>query len=296
MEVISPLLLYSVGIEYQKIITLIEDAASKFPKNMLVTSDDCAKIHEVMGPSYGELLRLNCPAAAESAVKPAKLMQNGALTYGDLQDIVKEIDGRIRDELKHAHAFSLNHAEALMFNPQAPILGEEVARKFESAGFDIEEAAKCHALGRATGAVFHGFRALEIGIKAIAACFSVRDLDKPEMQNWGKILAAIEGAIKSRWPSEKQRDSGDGELFWDIYTQMVALKVSRNGTMHPAKKYTEQEADRILRIVGDIITCLATRIDQNGEPKIRRRPPTRKATLGKKSGQQHTLSSKHPAN
>lgn len=48
---------------------------------------------------------------------------------------------------------------------------------------------------------------------------------------------------------------------------MLALKVPRNGTMHPARKYTEQEADRMLRIIGDIMMALATRLDEEGEPK-----------------------------
>jgi hypothetical protein len=144
------------------------------------------------------------------------------------------------------------------------LLGQQVAIAFECASFDIEEAGKCHALGRSTAAVFHAFRVLETGVKSMARCLHVQDLDKPAMKNWGKILEAIENGIKHKWPRETDRDKGDGELFWEVYTQMLALKTPRNGTMHPARKYTEQEADRILRVIGDVMARLAERIDENG--------------------------------
>lgn len=49
---------------------------------------------------------------------------------------------------------------------------------------------------------------------------------------------------------------------------MLAIKTPRNGTMHPARKYTEQEADRMLRVVSDIMTRLAERVDEKGDPKV----------------------------
>ena len=91
------------------------------------------------------------------------------------------------------------------------------------------------------------------------------------MRNWGNILTAMEAAIKSHWPKETDRDHGDGELFWHIYMQLLAIKAPRNGTMHPARKYTEQEADSLVRIVADIMQRLAVRVDENGLPKVRKR-------------------------
>ena len=281
MEAISPLVMYAVGIEYQKIYGIVTAAEGKVAPSDIVTPDDCEEIHNIMGPSYHQLVRLNCPAAAESSLKPGFLMHSGSLTYGALGDILKEIDGRIRDELKNTYAFSLNHAEAVMFNAQAPLLGEQVAINFESAAFDIEESGKCHALGRSTAAVFHAFRVLEVGIKALAHCLGVPDLDLPRMKNWGFILQAIEAELKARWAKETDRDNGDGGLFWEVYTLMAAIKTPRNGTMHPARKYTEQEADRILQLVGDIMNRLAERLDEHGEPRLRKRRKPSAVSIGK---------------
>ena len=267
----------------QKIHSVIGADKVNFPEENLVIEADCKKIDELMSHVYGELIKLNCPVSAESTLKPRNLMSQNALKYGTLRKIVDEIDGRIRDEIKSTYAFSLNQIEAAFFNPPMPLLGMDVALKFESASFDIEESGKCHALGRSTAAVFHAFRVLEVGIKAVAQCLSVQGLEKPGMQNWGKILEAIEASVKSIWPSERQRDHGDGELFWEVYTLMVAIKTPRNGTMHPARKYTEQEADRLLRVIGDIMMRLASRIDEAGCPKVKK-PRKRKLSAPKSVG------------
>ncbi|OXE36550.1 MAG: hypothetical protein CGW95_06925 [Phenylobacterium zucineum] len=282
MEAISPLVMYVIGIEYQKIYGILTAAEAKYAPSEKVTHDECVQIINIMSPSYDQLIKLNCPAAAESSTKPARLMETESLTYGALTEIVKEIDGRIRDELKHTSAFGLTHAEAALFNAQKPLMGELVARRFESASFDIDEAGKCHDLGRSTAAVFHAFRVLEIGIKALAQCFQVKDLEQPKMKNWGAVLTAIEAAIKARWPKETDRDAGDGSLFWEVYTSMTAIKTPRNGTMHPARKYTEQEADLILRLVGNIMGRLAERLDENGEPRFPKRRVRGAASPGKR--------------
>ena len=283
MELISPLLLYSAAMDMQKIYSIVDAGRSNRPAGTLMTVDDCTSILPLMRSIYGELIKLNCPVSAASAVKPEALMNLGQMTYDHLQVFLQEIDGRVRDEILQTYAFSLSHAEAANFNPKDPLLGSEVALKFETASFDIDEAGKCHALGRSTAAVFHAFRVLEIGVKAVAKCLHVADLDQPRMKNWGKILEAIEGGIKHKWPKETDRDKGDGELFWEVYTLMLAIKTPRNGTMHPACKYTEQEADRMLRVIGDIMMRLATRIDENGEPKIIKRRVSRKTVALPKS-------------
>lgn len=268
MELISPLLLYSTGVDVQKVFALLDAAGENARPEALVTGDDCATILPLLQNITAEFLKLNCPVTATSANKPVESMKTASLTYGFLRNCLLEMDGRLRDEVQYTYAFSLTHAEAALWNPSGPLLGPDVAQAFESAAFDIEEAGRCHALGRSTAAVFHAFRVLEIGIRAVAYCLDVPDLEKPALKNWGKILEGMEACIKAQWPKETDRDSGDGELFWDVYTQMTALKTPRNGTMHPARKYTEQEADRFIRIVGDIMMRLAPRLNERGEPKI----------------------------
>jgi hypothetical protein len=266
MEKISPLLLYSAAIDLQK-VHLIVGEVKKNNLEELVSANDCEVVANLMDSIQAELMKLNCVVAAKCAGTARQLMAVDALTCGNLIENVSDVDKIIRLEVETTYAFSLSHAEAAFFDPVSPLLGPDVATKFDSCAFDIEEAGKCHALGRSTGAVFHAFRVLEVGIKALAKCLDVQNLDKPKMRNWGFVLDEIKKAIEAKWPSDKDRDEGDGKLFWEVYSFMLALRVPRNGTMHPARKYTEQEADRMLRIIGDIMTSLAARLDEKGEPK-----------------------------
>lgn len=267
MQPVSPLLLYDIASTLHITHNLISAGEDKYPSHQLVTPEDCRIVVNQMSEMHAELVKLNCWAAAKSTQKPLQCIEKSLLTYGVLKTIVEEINGRIRDEIESTYAFSLNPLEAAFFDPAEPLLGPDVATKFESATFDIDEAGKCHALGRSTAAVYHAFRVLELGIKAVAQCLGVQGLEKPKMKNWSFVLDGIKTAVEAKWPTDKDRDSGDGALFWDAYSQMLALRIPRNGTMHPARKYTEQEADRMLRIIGDIMKLLATRVDEKGEPK-----------------------------
>jgi HEPN domain-containing protein len=267
MELIYPLLLYSAAVDFQKAYNLLETAGENFPPDALVTKDDCIIIAGLMRAVEGELVKLNCPVAAESAKKPELCMQDNKLTYGLFRKFLDEVDGRLRDEIKNTYAFSLTPREAAMFNPAQPLLGEDVLAKFESAAFDIEEAAKCLAFGRSTAAVFHALRVLETGIKALSKCLDVPHMEKPAMKSWGIVLGEIKKKIDEKWPNEKDRDSGDGQLFEDLYLLMLAIKAPRNRTMHPARKYTEAEADRFMRTIGEMMIGLAARCDEKGEPK-----------------------------
>ena len=49
-----------------------------------------------------------------------------------------------------------------------------------------------------------------------------------------------------------------------------AVRVAwRNGTMHVEKKYTEDEAEHLMAVVGGLMKKLACRMYENGEPKAR---------------------------
>jgi hypothetical protein len=267
MQPVSPLLLYQAAVTLHVTYNLITAGQDKYPPNSLVSPEDCKIVAAQMAEMHGELVKLNCVAAAESTLKPAMCMQQNQLTYGLLLRFMDEIDGRIRDEVKKTYAFCLNHLEAAFFDPAEPLLGPDVAAKFETAGFDIEEAGKCHAVGRSTAAVFHALRVLEVGIKALSRCLDIPEIEKPAKQNWGFILGEVKTKIDEKWPTQKSRESGDGELFEGLYMLMLAIKTPRNKTMHPARKYTEQEADRLLRVVGDVMMALAARCDEKGEPR-----------------------------
>jgi hypothetical protein len=62
-----------------------------------------------------------------------------------------------------------------LYEPSKPRFGKNVAEKFSSIAYEIEEAGKCLALERSTAAAFHSIRSLEAGIAALSRCLQIPD-------------------------------------------------------------------------------------------------------------------------
>ncbi len=78
----------------------------------------------------------------------------------------------------------------------------------------------------------------------------------------------IRDAIDAKWPTTAARAGADGEFFDALYASLDAVKNPwRNATMHPANKYTDEEAEHVFDAVRGFMTKLASRCDEIGEPK-----------------------------
>lgn len=82
-----------------------------------------------------------------------------------------------------------------LLEPTEPISGAEVRAQFSSAIYDIDEAAKCIALGRFTASVFHMMRVVELSLRAVAKCLGVVE---PKNPNWGDWLNGIRTNCQAR--------------------------------------------------------------------------------------------------
>jgi hypothetical protein len=155
------------------------------------------------------------------------------------------------------------------FKPSDPLFGGQFVARFSTDGvYELDEAAKCIALGRPTAAVFHLMRLMEVGILALSRCLQIPDPVKPAERNWGVILRAIrENGIDKKWPTQADRMSGDGELFEGLCASLDAVKNPwRNATMHVENKYTDDEAEHVFVAVRGFMKKLASRCDEEGKP------------------------------
>jgi hypothetical protein len=147
-------------------------------------------------------------------------------TWGEFADAVQYLDTTIRLELSAKHLLVLEPHDVRYFAPERPLFGSEFDQKFISAGSsELNDAAKCLALGRSTAAVFHLMRIMELGIRALAACLGIPDPIKPAERNWAVMLRKIrDDGIHRKWPTAADRMSGDGATFDSLYASLDAVK------------------------------------------------------------------------
>jgi len=193
---------------------------------------------------------------------------SGPLTDATFGELCDQLSKRMVDECHIKHFLSLSDDEKNLYSPTEPLFGKQVDKAFPSASFEIDEAGKCRALGRNTASVFHLMRLMEICIKAAAACLGVPPPTTGSDRNWGVILKKIKDAVDAKNSAKSWVNPTDKALFADIYASADAVRVAwRNATMHVENKYTAEEAEHIFSAVRALTKKLASRMDENGDPK-----------------------------
>lgn len=219
-----------------------------------------------------QLDAMGLTASAQKAEELAFIFDGATvdLTNAGVQGLIKqhcnELPSRIEDEIGKTTLFCIDRYAGYMTDAQH--FGAEFATRFPSAGYEVAEAAKCLALSRSTACVFHLMRTTEVGIRAVARCLSIPDPTKPAEKNWGEILKAMKSGLDSRWPTASQKMGGDGQFIESVYVSLGGIKNPlRNATMHVDAVYTEEEAETIFILVRGFMKKIASRMDENGEPK-----------------------------
>jgi len=190
-----------------------------------------------------------------------------ALSLHRVKGLITAIQNCLKNESNLKIALILPPENEDLYEPRAPLYGSDVFAKFPSVAPEIDEAAKCLALGRSTASAFHSIRCLEAGIRAISRCLGIPDPTKGADRNWGMVLKKIQAAVDTRWSNSSHRMHGDGEFMERAYAALAALKNPyRNTTMHLDATYTEEEAKHIREMVGGIMRMIASRMDEQGLP------------------------------
>lgn len=188
-------------------------------------------------------------------------------TVEEMSALMIELGNRLEDELRRQWFFHVKPDAVQLYSDVAPF-GEEVARAFPSAGYDITEAGKCLALDRTTAAVLHLMRALEIPLKLMAEAVNVPVVK----DSWNKILNDIEARVRDK------SDSGNRVGFWigreeerDFYTEatthfFIIKNAWRNYSTHGVReKYTPEETQDIFRAVRAFFRHLSKRLRETDE-------------------------------
>jgi hypothetical protein len=135
------------------------------------------------------------------------------------------------------------------------LFGQLVNDKFPASIDDIEEAGKCIALGRGTGAVMHLMRVMEVGLKSLGRMLTI-----PYAPSWESYLKQISDKIGAKRRIKGIKWKRDEPYFRDISGDLLVIKQAwRNPTMHIDRKYAPEEAIEIFRAVKALMQRLASR-------------------------------------
>lgn len=208
------------------------------------------------------LTTLGCVVANKSVERIFTLIDlNSPIKHSFLIKQLAHIDQTMEHELTTKVVVVISPENVPYFEQKEPHFGNEVLNKFPACTYEIEEAAKCLALGRATASVFHSMRILEVALHAIYGCLGLPQLAKNE-RSWGALLGRIKDSLALRGKTWAELP-----LFQIVYERLEAVRhAQRNNTMHVEDKYTEEGAKLVFDNTKQFMAKLASRMDQDGLP------------------------------
>ncbi|RYM13129.1 HEPN domain-containing protein [Sphingobium cupriresistens] len=183
--------------------------------------------------------------------------------------VLSDVASRFCDEAKSTQFFAFaNSNSAYHFNEESPF-GNEVGDCFPDALFDIEEAAKCFSLSRYTACVYHVMRAAENAVAVLAERLGATYQSKNgETLSWGKLTSNIKAKI-----DEMERGTDQDDLLRAYMLLHSCNRAYRTKTAHPGIKYTQEEADTVLRSTKSFMSEMAGLVSNWCPPPDSAAPP-----------------------
>lgn len=182
-----------------------------------------------------------------------------------LRSTLEDLRDRIDDELKSLLMMTIT-GRNVEFYETVNLFGDEVADKFPSANFDIEENGKCFATARYTACVMHLQRVIEVGLKGFGTYLGIYSHIKTAQPSWNKVLELTAKEIKDRTIAKSWGSSTEQEYAEGIQAFLVAVKTAwRNPSMHADKTYGEEIAEDIYNAVKSFMRHLAGHLDEKGK-------------------------------
>ncbi|HKX45433.1 MAG TPA: hypothetical protein VJP77_01910 [Planctomycetota bacterium] len=185
------------------------------------------------------------------------------LYFEDFPKQADELRVIFESELETQRFLCLHPTYGEHFENRRPF-GEAVFESFPSVAYDIEEAAKCLALGRSTATVMHLARVGELATRLLARRLDVAE-EWSALKGAERILKEIESRIDGmKGKAKTMEDAAELEFLADASGRLKDAKDAwRNPAMHArAEKYTEQEAKDIYDSMARLMRSLAGRLSE----------------------------------
>lgn len=190
-------------------------------------------------------MRLDSLAA--SAERVHVLLEDRAAGSTDelaLRREVADFAGRVKSEFREELFLQVPSDARDLVDFDQPPFGHEVELAIPKAIDDIDEAAKCLALERATASVFHLMRVMEFALEAAVVALRIPYTDHA----WDRVIAQISDAAH-RHPDRS---------WVGVVTRLYLVKRSwLNDRMQPRYAYTQPQAQEVYRSVRSFVTHLS---------------------------------------
>jgi hypothetical protein len=163
-----------------------------------------------------------------------------------VQAMMMDVWNSLRRELSHKEFLYVDDKVAHFYS--SPLTGwEDVADKIPGVVFDVSEAGKCLALGRATACVFHLMRVAELGLRDLARHLKVKLPKKLPIADaeWQAILQGIDDKLATLRNQPKAKPGRNAAItsYSEIRLEFAAIKdVWRNHVAHARATYDEHQA------------------------------------------------------
>lgn len=177
-----------------------------------------------------------------------------------IENSVRHVELTVEDELSFKAHLELSADQAALYEIASPF-GDAASLAFPSAGLDIEEAAKCLALDRATACVFHLMRAVEVGLRALGKSLKDPALDPARNPSWESILRKCRTQVDLPLAKRCEEWRADDAFFSEATANLTVVKNAwRNRTVHPGKSYDPERATEVFLAVKAFMRHLATKL------------------------------------
>jgi hypothetical protein len=176
-------------------------------------------------------LNVRATALAVAELRATLTAHKLKITHKQFGAWVEDVRVTFRREISLIKMFCVESKYESYFDVDLSIFGSSFKTAFASAVYEIDEAGKCHALGRSTASVFHLMRATEIAVQAVAKCLGIPDPTKDWERNWGIILGKIKIEMDRRSAARPPQWNGsDKEFFAGAYASLDSVRVAWRNT------------------------------------------------------------------
>ena len=229
---------------------LIGQVIVKFEPQYSVPAEGYNILGATLGEIQREASRLELCSTVAQLNRIYSAVDDPKIDNSRMRLMIIDLHQRMCDELHYRFFLSIPPENSALYRSSDPLFGKEVEAKFPEMSEDISEAGKCLALNRATAAVFHLMRIMEIAVQRFGDKLGVA---LPTEKNWQNVLDEINKAVRAL-----DQKAAQTRAYLEAAAHLYNVKVCwRNAVMHPKQTYTPDEAEAVFGAVRTFIRDLA---------------------------------------